>query len=108
MASVALRRSRVAPVPAAVEGARKAPFPGFIEPCHPTLREAAPAGEEWLHEIKSDGYRAQVHVRGGKATIFSREGVNWTTQLAAIANAAVRLPVGDAILDGEAIVQAAN
>jgi bifunctional non-homologous end joining protein LigD len=108
MTSVALRRSHVPSVPAALEAGRRAPFPGFIEPCHPTLREAAPAGEEWLHEIKSDGYRAQVHVRGGKATIFSREGVNWTTQLAAIANAAMRLPVRDAILDGEAIVQAAN
>jgi bifunctional non-homologous end joining protein LigD len=107
MASVALRR-RVASGPAAVQGARKGPFPGFVEPSHPTLREEAPSGHEWLHEIKSDGYRAQVHVRGGRATIFSREGVNWTSQLAPIATAVMRLPVREAIFDGEAIVQAAN
>lgn len=107
MASVALRR-RVASGPGALKGARKAPFPGFVEPCHPTLREQAPEGDEWLHEIKSDGYRAQVHVRGGNIAIYSREGVNWTTQFAAIAGAAMHLPARDAIFDGEAIVQAAN
>jgi ATP-dependent DNA ligase len=44
-------------------GARRkpAPFPGFVEPCHPTLLEEAPSGERWVHEIKFDGYRTQAH-----------------------------------------------
>jgi bifunctional non-homologous end joining protein LigD len=39
-------------------GAKAASFPGFVTPCDPTLREQAPAGADWLHEIKIDGYRA--------------------------------------------------
>ncbi len=38
-----------------VPGAKPAPFPGFVEPCHPTLREKAPSDERWLHEIKFNG-----------------------------------------------------
>ena len=38
-------------------GAKPAPFPGFVEPSHPTLREMAPSGERWAHEIKFEGYR---------------------------------------------------
>jgi len=44
------------------EGAQKAPMPGFIEQCDPTLRERALAGSNWAYEIKSDGYRAQVQI----------------------------------------------
>jgi ATP-dependent DNA ligase len=48
--------------PSAVPGAKPAAFPGFIEPCHPTLREEAPSGERWVHKIKFDGYRTQAHL----------------------------------------------
>jgi bifunctional non-homologous end joining protein LigD len=84
--------------------AREAPLPGFIEFCHPTLREKAPAGREWLHEIKIDGYRAQVHLHAGKVIVYSRSGYDWTRQFAAIARAAEELRAGDAIIDGEATV----
>ncbi|MEH2474411.1 ATP-dependent DNA ligase [Nitrobacteraceae bacterium AZCC 2161] len=40
----------------------KAPFPGFIEPALGTSIEKAPSGERWIHEIKFDGYRVQVHL----------------------------------------------
>jgi bifunctional non-homologous end joining protein LigD len=39
----------------------KAPSPGFIEPALATSIEKAPTGERWVHEIKFDGYRVQVH-----------------------------------------------
>jgi ATP-dependent DNA ligase len=83
---------------------REAPYPGFIEFCHPTLREKAPAGREWLHEIKIDGYRAQVHIHAGKVTVYSRSGYDWTQQFVAIARAAEELRADDAIIDGEATV----
>src|SRR3954468_6892717 len=82
----------------------KAPMPGFIEPCDPTLHEQAPTGPGWLYEIKTDGYRAQVHIRHGEVTIYSRSGYDWTKQFAAIAAAAKKLTVREAILDGEATV----
>ena len=79
-------------------------MPGFIEPCDPTLDERAPTGSEWVYEIKTDGYRAQVHIRDGKVTIYSRSGYDWTEQFAPIANAAAKLKVRQAIIDGEATV----
>jgi ATP dependent DNA ligase-like protein len=42
------------------------------------LRQRAPAGEGWVYEIKADGYRAQLHLEIGNATVCSRTGLNWT------------------------------
>ena len=79
-------------------------MPGFIEPCDPTLHERAPVGSDWMYEIKTDGYRAQVHIRDAKVTVYSRSGYDWTKQFGAIAKAAGKLKVRDAIIDGEATV----
>jgi bifunctional non-homologous end joining protein LigD len=80
MCAVALkRRINRAPV-AGVPGAKRAPFSGFIAPCDPTLGERAPDGPGWLHEIKIDGYRAQVHIHRARVTVYSRSGYNWTDQ----------------------------
>jgi ATP-dependent DNA ligase len=49
----------------------RAVFPGFIEPCHPTLREEAPSGTRWIHEIKFDGYRTQAHLRSGRPAMYN-------------------------------------
>src|SRR5918998_3994090 len=89
---------------AAVKGARPGAFPGFIEPCHPTLAERAPTGAGWLHEIKADGYRVQVHIRRGRVSVYSREGLDWTDQYPTIVRACERLAASEAILDGEAQV----
>src|SRR4051812_47887551 len=85
-------------------GSLKAPMPGFIEPCDPTLHERAPAGSDWVYEIKTDGYRAQVHIRDNRVTIYSRNGYDWTDEFTPIANAASQLGVREAIIDGEATV----
>src|SRR2546423_15348688 len=84
--------------------APKAYMPPFIEPCDPTLHEQPPTGPGWLYEIKTDGYRAQVHIRHGEVTIYSRNGYDWTEQFAAIAEAAKKLKLREAIIDGEATV----
>src|SRR3954469_19978998 len=85
-------------------GAPKAPMPGFIEPCDPTLHETAPTGSGWVYEIKTDGYRAQVHIRAKRVTVYSRSGYDWTDEFAPIAKAAAQLKVREAIIDGEATV----
>ena len=77
---------------------------GFIEPCDPSLREKAPEGPEWTYEIKTDGYRAQVHINNGAVTVYSRNGYNWTKEFATVASAAASLDVREAIFDGEAAV----
>jgi bifunctional non-homologous end joining protein LigD len=75
-------------------------MPGFIEPCDPTLQERAPTGNEWVYEIKTDGYRAQVHLRDKRVTIYSRSGHDWADEFAPIAKAASKLKVHEAIIDG--------
>jgi bifunctional non-homologous end joining protein LigD len=74
-------------------------MPDFIEPQLCKLVERPPAASGWAHEVKFDGYRAQLRVRGGKARIRTRSGLDWTEQFAAIAKIAGKLP--DCILDGE-------
>jgi bifunctional non-homologous end joining protein LigD len=83
-------------------------MPGFVEPCDPTLHERAPTGTDWVYEIKTDGYRAQVHIRGGQVTVYSRNGYDWTNEFAPIAKAASLLKVREAIIDGEATVLGNN
>ena len=44
----------------------------FIPPCAPVLSEASPTGTEWLHEVKFDGWRMQIHKHGEKVRFYSR------------------------------------
>ena len=79
-------------------------MPGYIDPCDPVLRKVPPSGDDWLYEIKWDGYRAQLHIRPGKIIVYSRKGFDWTDRFAAIALAAKDLRVREAVIDGEAVV----
>jgi bifunctional non-homologous end joining protein LigD len=103
MSSPALAPVSPKPSPGSLPGARPADLRSYIEPCDPTLREHAPEGEDWVYEIKADGYRAQVHLHDGKVTVYSRRGLDWTEQFGAIAEAAKRLRARSCILDGEAV-----
>src|SRR3978361_125330 len=85
-----------------VKGATTATMPGFIKPQLATLRSKAPRGPHWLHEIKLDGYRVQVHLNKGKKKVFTRTGLDWTKRFSVIAGA-LDLP-GQAIIDGEVVV----
>jgi DNA ligase D-like protein (predicted ligase) len=66
-----------------------------------TLVKDAPQGDEWLHEIKFDGYRIGCRIRNGRAALISRNGKDWTAAFPDVAVAAAALPVEDALLDGE-------
>ncbi len=76
-------------------------MPGFIKPQLATMKSKARSGDNWIHEIKYDGYRVQVHVNGDSRKAFTRNGLNWTKRFSAITNA---LDVGQAIIDGEVVV----
>jgi bifunctional non-homologous end joining protein LigD len=56
----------------------KAPFPGFVEPALATSIEKVPSGDRWIHEIKFDGYRVQVHLVNEAVKVFTRCGNDWT------------------------------
>ena len=75
-------------------------MPTFVEPQLAKLVERAPSGAGWAHEVKFDGYRLQLRVENGEATLRTRKGLDWTRKFSAIAEAAEALP--DCIIDGEA------
>jgi bifunctional non-homologous end joining protein LigD len=77
-------------------------MPGFIKPQLATLKAKAPKGDQWLHEIKYDGYRVQVHINKGKRKVYTRNGLDWTKRFSQIAGA-LDIP-GQAIIDGEVVV----
>jgi bifunctional non-homologous end joining protein LigD len=77
---------------------------GFIFPAQPVLRLKPPAGTDWVHEIKHDGYRMIVHRDGPTVRLYSRNAYDWTARLAGIAAAAERIKAKSFTIDGEAVV----
>jgi bifunctional non-homologous end joining protein LigD len=63
--------------------------------------EVPPDGDEWLHEIKHDGYRIVARIEEGEVHLVSRNGKDWTKEFPQVARAVGRLPAGTALLDGE-------
>ena len=80
-------------------------MPGFIEPCLATLRDKAPGGERWIHEIKYDGYRLQLRKDEGDIRFLTRRGLDWTSRFESLVVAAWHIPVRKLVLDGELVVQ---
>ena len=79
--------------------------PGFIEPMLPTLASEAPEGDDWLHEIKYDGFRTQLVIDGLLVRAFTRRGFDWSDRYAPVLKGAVELDCHTATIDGEMIVQ---
>jgi len=79
-------------------------MPARIEPCLALLKTSVPKGPDWLFEVKWNGYRLAVHIEPKGVRILARGGYDWTRRFPAIADAAKRLGVATAILDGEAVV----
>jgi bifunctional non-homologous end joining protein LigD len=83
-------------------------MPGFIEPALASPVEKVPGGARWIHEIKFDGYRVQVHLANEAVRVFTRRGNDWTKRFRKIAGDAWHIKAGSAIIDGEVVVPAAN
>jgi bifunctional non-homologous end joining protein LigD len=81
---------------------------GFIAPCIATRAPKPPAGPEWVHEIKHDGYRLQVRRVGDQVRLFTRRGYDWTGRYPAISVTATLLRARSFTLDGEAVVCGPN
>jgi len=100
-----LRKLAEAP---AIAGAIQSSLPAICKPQLATLVDAAPAGTDWLYEIKFDGYRvlARIERRAKKAPvrIFTRAGNDWTEKFAKQAQALEKLGIDSGWLDGEAVV----
>jgi bifunctional non-homologous end joining protein LigD len=91
-----------------VTGARKGLLWPFLEPSLATLVERAPVGDEWIHEIKFDGYRLQARIDGGTIKLLTRKGLDWTAKFKPVSDALRDLKLGSALIDGELVVEDEN
>jgi bifunctional non-homologous end joining protein LigD len=76
-------------------------MPKFVEPQLAKLVDRPPDQEGWAHEVKFDGYRAQIRIEKGSAVIRTRKGLDWTHRFSAVAKDAATLP--DCIIDSEIV-----
>ncbi|MCP3902364.1 MAG: DNA ligase D [Planctomycetes bacterium] len=100
------RRARkpTLPDPGALGGARPAVCPDACSPQLATSVRVAPDGDDWLHEIKLDGYRLLARLRDGQVRLFTRNGHDWTERFGSVARALAEVPLDDAFFDGEVVV----
>ena len=78
----------------------RAKLPAY-DPQLALLVKEAPEGDDWLHEVKLDGFRIGCALEGGTATLFSRRGKDWTAAFPSVAEGSGRLAARTALLDGE-------
>lgn len=77
--------------------------PDFFKPELARLRESPPAGDDWLHEVKWDGYRILTTIADGSVRLWSRNALPWNDKLPDILQAIEGLGLRSAHLDGELI-----
>jgi bifunctional non-homologous end joining protein LigD len=98
-ASISLDSIRIFQVTDYLIGMRRVEF----APCLPPPRgTGVPAGPDWIHEIKHDGYRLTVPRDGTRVRLFTRNGHDWTDRYPLIVEAALRVRIASFVLDGEA------
>jgi bifunctional non-homologous end joining protein LigD len=92
----------IAPTQSAAAGPKSvATLPDFVAPQLCKTLEKPPSGPGWAHEIKFDGYRMQLRTLGGKATLLSRNGLDWSAKFPEIVQSGAGL--ADGIVDGEVV-----
>jgi bifunctional non-homologous end joining protein LigD len=107
-----VNRRKVPPakIKAILEQAPREKLPAFIAPQLAQTAMHPPEGDDWVHELKFDGYRIQIHIDAGtteserQVRLLTRNRLDWTSRMPLIAAAAAQLPVTTAILDGEVVV----
>src|SRR3954454_13380882 len=75
----------------------------FIETCLPSPAPKPPAGPNWIHEIKHDGFRLMARRDPVGIRLITRRGNDWTTRYALVAEALNHLKVRSCLIDGEVV-----
>ena len=89
-------------------GAVRGTLPESQAPQLCTLATAVPTGEAWLSEVKLDGYRFIAALDNGQIRLLTRNGLDWTDRMPAVAKAFKALNVRTAMLDGELVALRAD
>ena len=74
----------------------------FIHPCRPIVVKQPPARPGWVHELKHDGYRLQIHIRDGRVQLYTMNGADWSKRYPRIVEEASRVKVS-AVMDAEVV-----
>lgn len=82
---------------------KSAALPRFERPQLATLVDHVPVGNDWMHEIKFDGYRALVAASGDKLAIYTRTGLDWTDKFGPLAAKLRELDLPPCLIDGEIV-----
>ncbi|HWV61614.1 MAG TPA: DNA ligase D [Sphingopyxis sp.] len=81
----------------------KAKLPKFRPLQLATLVDAVPTGNGWFHEIKYDGYRAEIAASGGDVRVYTRNGLDWTDKFAPLVRHIAALDLPPCLIDGEIV-----
>jgi bifunctional non-homologous end joining protein LigD len=104
VAAAAVRKLTAASGSRRVAELPRAPLPREFHSQLATLVKSPPVGDQWLHEIKYDGFRIGCRIDKGRVHLLSRNGKDWTARFPPVARAAEELPVERALFDGEVAV----
>jgi bifunctional non-homologous end joining protein LigD len=103
-AASATKSKRPKSVSSIQQAGKRAALPKHWDPQLATLVTVAPEGDQWLHEIKFDGYRMACRLDDGDVTFLSRTNNDWTPRVADVAEQARLIPAKTALVDGEVVV----
>ena len=109
-ATTSLSAAQPTPAPAArtdgpPEGAKPAVLPPTLQPQLAVLVDEPPADpQDWVFEIKFDGYRMLARVEGGAIQLVTRNGNEWTARLPGLVQALQAMELPDGWYDGEIIM----
>jgi hypothetical protein len=82
---------------------RKSSLVGFVEPCLPSPAKVPPSGQDWIHEIKHDGFRIMARRDAAGVRLITRNGNDFTKRFPLVVAAVAALPGRSCLIDGEAI-----
>jgi bifunctional non-homologous end joining protein LigD len=75
----------------------------FIEPCLPSPAPKPPAGPNWIHEIKHDGFRLMARRDPVGIWLITRNGHDWAARYPLVVEAVNHLKVRSCLIDGEVV-----
>jgi bifunctional non-homologous end joining protein LigD len=102
-------KGRAQAAPRKADGvARKAPLPKTLAPQLATLASSAPTSGDWICEHKFDGYRLMARLARGRARLFTRGGLDWSSKLPHLVDELEALGIASAWLDGEIVLRTAR
>ena len=98
------KRVRSPPKKSRTDVAHEASFPPFRPVQLATLADHVPSGDDWLHELKYDGYRVLISVGRDGGRAYTRSGLDWSDRFASLIADAAQFGATSALIDGEAVV----